>query len=350
MIRIWNRADRRTVTFSVPWTIYCHTHIDSGRRYIGQTAKTWQRRWAQHLSQCKAAPKRGWSHFANAIRLYGKDAFSHEVLEVCDTLEAANAAEERWIAHFDSTHPEKGFNLAKGGAHTPHPVSNHYRSDPEYLESQRLAAEARWKDPEYQARTLAATQEAIRTPEVREKLSTAVSALWQDPDYRASQTEALKAAGSDPAHRERLSKLWDDPAFRERCSSGPRAFAAAQAERTHCSRGHEFTPDNTVYGSRGERNCKACNYARKKAAKTHCPKGHPYEGENVVLSSSGRRICALCLADSKVIAPCKKCGGPKDQKVGTRWRCRPCTNARIVAWRRGEEWASRDSNPEPSCL
>jgi hypothetical protein len=88
------------------------------------TKKTMLQRWNQHVYTSEAVSKRGWSHFANAIRKYGKDAFSHKVLETCDTLEAANAAEERWIEELGTRDPEKGFNVMKGGAHTPHPVRN----------------------------------------------------------------------------------------------------------------------------------------------------------------------------------------------------------------------------------
>lgn len=310
------------------WTIYCHIHIETGRRYVGLTSRTWQERWRGHL--CGA--KRGdiGTHFARSIRKYGKDAFSHEVLEVCETLEEANAAEQKWIAHFDTRNPEKGFNLAKGGAHIPHGVDNAYRSDPAYLESQRDAAKARWEDPEYRTRTLSATQDAIRTPEVREKLSRTVSALWHDPEYRDSQLASLREAAARPEVREKLRANWDDPGFRERCSAGPRAHIAEQAAKTHCVRGHEYAPENTVLSPDGHRECKACNYARKKAAKTHCPKGHLYSDDNVVLSSSGRRMCAVCLVASKVKAPCRVCGSPKEMLVSGRLRCRPCGNRRAT--------------------
>jgi hypothetical protein len=62
---------------------------------------------------------------------YGKEAFSHEILETCDILEAANEAESRWIEELGTRDPEKGFNLAKGGLHIPHPFSNPW-DRPEY--------------------------------------------------------------------------------------------------------------------------------------------------------------------------------------------------------------------------
>lgn len=253
---------------------------------------------------------------------------------MCDTLEMANASEKKWIRQFRSRDPASGFNIMRGGQHTPHPVSNHYRSDPGYLGSQRLAAEERWKDPEYQAKTLTATQDAIRTPEVRRKLSEAVSDLWKDPDYREKQHASLKESAARPEVRQKLRENWDDPSFRERCSSGPLAHIAEQSRKTHCLRGHEYTSENTVLSPDGHRECKACNYARKKAAKTHCPKGHPYDDDNVILSKAGRRICSTCLAASKVKLPCRVCGAPKDMLVSGRLRCRPCGNRRALESRR----------------
>src|SRR3989304_3521163 len=105
----------------MPWTIYCHAHIESGRRYIGLTKKTWQQRWKSHVSAAKRSKGGRW-HFPNAIRKYGKEAFSHEVLEVCDSLEAANEAEEKWIEFYKTRDSEFGFNLVKN-QYIPHPLN-----------------------------------------------------------------------------------------------------------------------------------------------------------------------------------------------------------------------------------
>lgn len=312
------------------WIIYCHTHVDSGRRYVGLTSRSMELRWRRHLADADRTQGRGCAYFWNAIRKYGKDAFSHEILERCDTLEAANLAEQKWIEQFDTRNPEKGFNLVKGGGHKPHRSDDAYRSDPEYLESQRKAAEERWKDPEYRTRTLDATQTALSSPEVRKNLSDGVKRAWENPEIREKFKSAAQARGSDPIIREKLRDHWDDPSFRERCSVGPRARIAAESAKTHCKHGHEYTPENTFLSPSGHRECKACNYARKKAAKTVCPKGHLYDGSTVVLSSSGRRICPICLAASKVKLPCRVCGSPKDMLVSGRLRCRPCGNRRAL--------------------
>lgn len=149
------------------WTIYCHIHIDSGRRYIGLTRKTMMYRWNQHVYGSKLKIGIKCAHFWAAIRQYGKDAFSHEILEVCETLEAANEAEAKWISHFDSRNSEKGFNLAPGGLFVPCLV----RKNP-------------WQDPEYRLKLLA-SMNGRWSPELRAEASNTSKENWQDPEYRS---------------------------------------------------------------------------------------------------------------------------------------------------------------------
>ena len=53
-----------------------------------------------------------------------------------------------------------------------------------------------------------------------------------------------------------------------RRGSGPRITRARHATKTHCIRGHAFTPDNTYIKPNGSRACKACKAAssRRRAA------------------------------------------------------------------------------------
>lgn len=172
---------------SKQWTIYCHTHIESSRRYIGLTSQTWQKRWKNHVNTAKNS--KGCFHFPNAIRKYGKDAFSHEVLEICDTLEDANAAEVRWIARFDTRNPEKGFNLRKGGQHTPHPVKNPW-DRPEYRKKSSVASRRKWKDPAFRARVTAGVSEAWQDPAHRERMSAISREVNSRPEVKAAISRA----------------------------------------------------------------------------------------------------------------------------------------------------------------
>jgi len=53
--------------------------------------------------------------FACAIRKYGINVWTHEILQKITTKEDANANEIKWISYFDSTNPLKGYNKHAGG-------------------------------------------------------------------------------------------------------------------------------------------------------------------------------------------------------------------------------------------
>lgn len=91
-----------------------HTCLTSNKRYIGQTSKTMEQRWKQHCWCAKNQPLG--SHFTRAIAAYGEDCWQHDVLEEgIQNPEDANAAERKWIFHFRSFEPEKGYNISLGG-------------------------------------------------------------------------------------------------------------------------------------------------------------------------------------------------------------------------------------------
>jgi group I intron endonuclease len=89
------------------YLIYKHTS-PSGKSYIGQTKDYKQRCW-QHqrpTSRCKA--------FAAAIKKYGWDNFTHELLVEHITEDEANTLEIFYIKEHQSLFPG-GYNLTEGG-------------------------------------------------------------------------------------------------------------------------------------------------------------------------------------------------------------------------------------------
>ena len=179
------------------WTIYCHTHIASGRRYVGLTKKTWKQRWNQHVYTA-FREKSGWSHFANAIRKYGKEAFSHEVLEVCYDLEIANIAEVSWIDFYDTTDPAKGFNIAKGG--------NHALLEPESLARVSFGVRASLQKPSVLANRAAASRRMWQNPEFREKVTKSIVNVWKDPSYQSKMSVISKEVNSRPEVKKKISE------------------------------------------------------------------------------------------------------------------------------------------------
>ncbi len=84
-------------------------------------------------------------------------------------------------------------------------------------------------------------------------------------------------------------------------------ISVANAAKTHCPQGHEYTPANTIL-RKNKRECRTCAnasasrkyYATRvligyhESKKTHCPQGHPYSLENTSLRSNGHRRCKAC--------------------------------------------------------
>lgn len=88
--------------------IYKITNKINGKCYIGQTIQTLEQRWYKHLhdSRCPA--------IRDAIKKYGEDNFSVEVIDTAETIEELNEKEVYWISFFDSLVPN-GYNLQNGG-------------------------------------------------------------------------------------------------------------------------------------------------------------------------------------------------------------------------------------------
>lgn len=76
-------------------------------------------------------------------------------------------------------------------------------------------------------------------------------------------------------------------------------LSAINAKKTHCKRGHEFTPENTI-PYRGNRLCRTCSVAhdqsRHKPPKTHCRRGHLYSDD---ATRNGKHRCRICSRDAK---------------------------------------------------
>jgi group I intron endonuclease len=100
--------------------IYKFTHLASGRCYIGQTIQDPNRRRLEHIADSKHTPRT--YHFHNALKKYGVDSFTFEIIATATTLEELNTLEETFIQQFDSI--TNGFNIRAGGGNkTHHPDS-----------------------------------------------------------------------------------------------------------------------------------------------------------------------------------------------------------------------------------
>lgn len=89
--------------------IYKATNLINKKVYIGQTTRTLEQRRKEHEK-----PSKHNYLFQRAIRKYGKEAFSWQVIDKADGEVALNEKEVAWIAHYRS-YKENGYNMTIGG-------------------------------------------------------------------------------------------------------------------------------------------------------------------------------------------------------------------------------------------
>lgn len=95
--------------------IYKITNLINNKIYIGQSINI-EQRWKDHRSRAFQNNKTYLeNHLYRAIRKYGLDNFSFEVIEECKK-EELNSEEVKWIKYYQSDNLEKGYNKTKGGA------------------------------------------------------------------------------------------------------------------------------------------------------------------------------------------------------------------------------------------
>lgn len=116
--------------------IYKFTNIITGKCYIGQTIQDPDHRRLEHLNTKRL--QKSTTHFHNAIKKYGGDAFEFEILDHASSISELNDLEEYYIAKYNSI--EFGYNLASGGNN-----KTHHKSTIKKMSDSQKAAHARRK-------------------------------------------------------------------------------------------------------------------------------------------------------------------------------------------------------------
>jgi group I intron endonuclease len=95
--------------------IYKFTNLLNKKSYIGQTIQNPNQRRLEHLAATKSIKNH---KFYNALRKYGEDLFSFEIIAYGITLEHLNRLEEYFILEYDSI--ANGYNHRQGGSNRLH--------------------------------------------------------------------------------------------------------------------------------------------------------------------------------------------------------------------------------------
>jgi group I intron endonuclease len=92
--------------------VYLVTNKINGKRYVGQTSQSLQKRWNRHKSPMN---HRRSSYLYNAICKYGAANFDVKPLVIVGTKQEMDYYEQELIKVWDLRNPKKGYNLTDGG-------------------------------------------------------------------------------------------------------------------------------------------------------------------------------------------------------------------------------------------
>lgn len=147
------------------WCLYKHTS-PSGKVYVGITNNT-KSRWGGGKGYKTQFV------FWRAIQKYGWENFIHEILETGLTLDEAKQKEVSLIKELDSTNPNFGYNMTKGGDYVP--MCFHTE---ECIKKSLATKRAKLADGIHQA-----NYGRKASPELRKKLSDAHRGLQVGPNH-----------------------------------------------------------------------------------------------------------------------------------------------------------------------
>lgn len=91
------------------YTVYCHTNKLNGKRYVGITSQKPERRWG---NGCNYVDN---EYFYRAIKKYGWEEFTHEILFTNLSKKEAQEKEIYLIKKWCLTDRNKGYNISRGG-------------------------------------------------------------------------------------------------------------------------------------------------------------------------------------------------------------------------------------------
>lgn len=162
--------------------IYILTCKPTGLSYVGQSRDI-PRRLQKHWTRQE-------SYIGNAIKKYGRDNFTVEIIAYPRASINALNAIERWHISTRKTKRPDGYNLTPGGDANPMDVPE-IRAKVSRKTS--VANKKRWQNPEYRQHMIqhgkGNKNSTGTTAEIRRKRSLIAQRRWQNPEYRETMSQ-----------------------------------------------------------------------------------------------------------------------------------------------------------------
>jgi len=205
--------------------VYKATNQVNGKVYIGQTGTSRWRddqnpvkgRWKEEVQAAysKYRTAQNMRYVEQAIVKYGGDNFEVKIQDIAKNLEELDQKERDWIAKYDSTNREKGYNLTEGGlggtfnevakGNVSKAITEKWRKK-EHAEKQIKERRRRARNPEWVNKMTEINQERSLKKEYRKKLSKAGLKKWQEKEYREKVSNKISSKWQEKNYREKQLK------------------------------------------------------------------------------------------------------------------------------------------------
>lgn len=132
--------------------IYCITNLKDGKKYVGQTSKSIEKRFSAHIKQSRTKDRQ---HLHDAILKYGENSFSVSKLDEAATYNELLNKEIYWIQKLNTKN--NGYNETDGGEGSLGRIVSE--------SSRRKSSETmkkRYEDPQYRQRTSELTKNGMK--------------------------------------------------------------------------------------------------------------------------------------------------------------------------------------------
>lgn len=163
------------------YCIYQHECRINGKIYIGQTCQNVSRRWRNGDGYKQNA------YFYSAIKFYGWNNFSHEIIESGLSQKEANEKEQYWIKFYHSNEKNYGYNLTNGGS------TQTYSKESKNKMSE--SAKKRFSDPEEREKQSKRLKEAHKNNNSAWDIKKKPVQCLETGEFFCSTTQAAKWAG-----------------------------------------------------------------------------------------------------------------------------------------------------------
>lgn len=156
--------------------IYITTNLVNGKKYLGQ-CRYGKKGWESYLGSGKALKR--------AVKKYGKENFSREVIEECETPEDLIEKENHYLDLYDAQMNENFYNI-QGRAYATKGFSGKTHSD-SYKRKMSALYKGKKRPPEVTEKMRASLTGRKVPVEERRKVSVAAKKMWANPNSKLAQ-------------------------------------------------------------------------------------------------------------------------------------------------------------------